>query len=209
MKRSLFWAAVALSLVSCSVKENVPESPDPSEENGYKVLTLRASRDAAETKTSYAGEKTFSWSVGDKISVVCNDGSNSFLQTFTATEAAATSNFTATVPSNVNIGPKGSDYRLAMFPASDDHAYTASWDIKFHIPAERDFRAASGGHPSADVPMFAWGTDKDVYQFANMTGAAKFTFTGITCSAVKFQFTEAQTQRGLRVVLFRGRPGPC
>ena len=192
MKRSLFWTAVALTLVSCSVKENVPESPDPVEENGYKVLTLRASRDAAETKTSYAGEKTFSWSVGDKISVVCNDGSNSFLQTFTATEAAATSDFTATVPSNVNIGPKDSDYRLAMFPASDDHYYAASWDIKFHIPAERDFRAASGGHPSADVPMFAWGTDKDVYQFANMTGAAKFTFTGITCSAVKFQFTAAK-----------------
>ena len=135
MKRSLLWTAIALALVSCSVKENVPESPETVEETGYKVLTLRASRDAAETKTSYAGEKTFSWSVGDKISVVCNDGSSNFLQTFTATEAAATSDFTATVPSNVNIGPKNSDYRLAMFPASDGHIYNASWDIQLHIPA--------------------------------------------------------------------------
>lgn len=189
MKRCLFWAAVAMALVSCTAKEEVPAEPTPG---GFKVLSIQASRDTGETKTSYAGEKTFSWSVGDKISVVCNDGTSNFLQTFTATAAEATSTFTATVPENVNIGPYNSDYRLAMFPASDDHKYTASWNILFHIPAERDFREANAGHPSADVPMFAWGTDKDVYNFANMTGAAKFSFTGITCSAVKFQFTAAR-----------------
>ena len=188
MKRCLFWAAIAMALVSCSVKEEVPADPTPV---GFKVLTIQAARNEG-TRTSYAGEKTFSWSVGDKISVVCNDGSSNFLQTFTATAAEATSTFTATVPENVNIGPYNSDYRLAMFPASDDHKYTASWDIQFHIPVERDFREASGGHPSADVPMFAWGTDKDVYNFANMTGAAKFSFSGITCSSVKFQFTAAR-----------------
>ena len=188
MKRCLFWAAVAMALVSCSVKEEVPADPTPV---GFKVLTIQAARNEG-TRTSYAGEKTFSWSVGDKISVVCNDGTSNFLQTFTATSAEATSTFTATVPENVNLGPYNSDYRLAMFPASDDHNYTASWNIQFHIPAERDFREVNGGHPSADVPMFAWGTDKDVYNFANMTGAAKFSFTGITCSTVKFQFTAAR-----------------
>ena len=189
MKRYLFWAAIALASVACSVKEEVPSEPA----DGFKVLTIEAARDDVDTRTSYAGEKTFSWSVGDKISVLCNDGTSDFLQTFTATTAAATSAFTATVPANVNLGPKSSSgYRLAMFPACDDHKYAASWNIQFHIPTERDFRAASGGHPSADVPMFAWGTDGDFYHFANMTGAAKFSFTGITCSAVKFQFTAAR-----------------
>ena len=189
MKRYLFWAAVAAAFVSCSVREEVPAEPA----DGSKVLTIQAARSDVDTRTSYAGEKTFSWSVGDKISVLCNDGTSDFLQTFTATTAAATSAFTATVPANVNLGPKSSSgYRLAMFPACDDHKYAASWNIQFHIPTERDFRAASGGHPSADVPMFAWGTDGDFYHFANMTGAAKFAFTGITCSAVKFQFTAAR-----------------
>ena len=189
MKRYLFWAAVAATFVSCSVKEEVPAEPA----DGSKVLTIQAARADVDTRTSYAGEKTFSWSVGDKISVLCNDGSSDFLQTFTATTAAATSEFTATVPANVNLGPKSSSgYRLAMFPASDGHQYAASWNIQFHIPAERDFRAASGGHPSADVPMFAWGTADEVYRFSNMTGAAKFTFAGISCSAVKFQFTAAR-----------------
>ena len=193
MKRQLFWATVSLALISCSVKEVVPPEPVPSEGDGYKVLTIQASKDMEGTKTSYADEKTFSWSVGDKISVLCNDGTSDFLETFTATTAAGTSSFTATVPANVNLGPRSSSgYRLAMFPASDDHKYAASWDIQFHIPTERDFRAAGGGHPSADVPMFAWGTDGDFYHFANMTGAVKFSFTGITCSTVKFQFTAAR-----------------
>ena len=184
MRRLLFGAAVALAFVSCSVREDVPD---------FKVLTIRADVDGEGTRTAYAGETTFSWSVGDRISVLCNDGSSEFLETFTATTAGATSAFTATVPANVNLGPKSSyGYRLAMFPASDDHHYGASWDLKFHIPVEREFRLAAGGHPSADVPMFAWGTDGDFYRFANMTGAVKFTFTGISCAAVKFQFTAAR-----------------
>ena len=187
MKRTLFWAAIAMALVSCSVREEMPAETVPE----VKVLTIQATRN--DTRTSYAGEKTFAWSVGDKISVLCNDGTSDFLQTFTATTAEATSAFTATVPANVNLGPRSSSgYRLALFPASDGHQYAASWDIRFHIPVERDFREANGGHPSADVPMFAWGTEGDFYRFANMTGAAKFTFSGITCSAVKFQFTAAR-----------------
>ena len=186
MKRHLFWAAIAAATVSCSVKE-MPADPA----DGFKVLTIRAGREG--TRTSYADERTFSWSVGDRISVLCNDGTGDFLQTFTATTAAATSEFTATVPANVNLGPRSSSgYRLAMFPACEDHKYAASWDIQFHIPVERDFRAASGGHPSADVPMFAWGTADEVYRFSNMTGAVKFTFTGITCPSVKFRFTAAR-----------------
>lgn len=187
MKKNLFWAAIAIALVSCSVEE---KPLDPVVADGYKVLTIQAVKDTGESKTAYAGEKTFSWSVGDRISVLCNDGSNNFLQTFEATTASATSAFTATVPANVNLGPKSSSaHRIAMFPASDGHVCDNDWTLCFNIPAEKDFRSASGGHASADIPMFAWGTSNDVYHFSNMTGAAKFSFTGISCSAVKFQFT--------------------
>ena len=205
MKRTLFWAAIAtMALVSCSVREEMPAESAPD----VKVLTIEATRDAGDTRTSYAGEKTFAWSVGDKISVLCNDGTSDFLQTFTATAADATSAFTATVPANVNLGPRSSSgYRLALFPASDDHQYAASWSIQFHIPVERDFREAAGGHLSADVPMFAWGTDGDLYRFANMTGAAKFSFSGIPCSSVKFQFTAARHKLNGDFKLYNGGDG--
>lgn len=36
--------------------------------------------------------------------------------------------------------------------------------------------------------MFAWGNEEEEYAFANLTGAAKFTFSHVGCSHVKFSF---------------------
>ena len=183
MKKHLALAAFALAAIACSQEEAVT---DQVVKDDYKILTIQASQADDDTKTAYAGEKTFSWSVGDEISVLCNDGNNDFWQTFTTTTAAKTSSFTAKVPSNVTIGSTGGN-RAAMYPASSDHG-TSFWGLSFHIPAERDFRASSGGHASAAIPMLAIGNG-DNYAFVNLTGAAKFTFTGVACQSVKFVFT--------------------
>ena len=189
MKKLLIPAILAI-LASCAQMEQ-EASQEPVVPEGYKVLTIQASKADfdADTKTSYAGEKIFSWSVGDKISVLCNNGSSNFWQTFTATTAAASSSFTATVDGTVNLGPVSGEYKVAMYPANANHVYTGTWSMKYNIPAERDFRAASGGHQEAAIPMFAWGTDSDTFAFSNLAGAAKFTFKGITCSTVKMTFT--------------------
>ena len=42
MKKSLFWAAVAMALVSCSAREEMPAGSVPEEGRGYKVLTIQA-----------------------------------------------------------------------------------------------------------------------------------------------------------------------
>jgi len=182
MKKRFVFAAAALLLAAtaCSREETLPEAPE-----GYKILTIRASQE--DTKTSYAGEKTFSWSAGDQISVLCNDGTNNFWQTFTATSAAATTDFTATVAANVQTGSTGG-HRAALYPA-DSHHGTDFWSLSFYIPAERDFRAASGGHAETAIPMMAIGNTSEEYAFVNLTGAAKFSFSGISCKTVKFVFT--------------------
>lgn len=187
MKKNIIWVLGALLAVSCAVQEQQALTELAPE--GYKVLTIKADTGIA-TKTSYAGETTFSWSVGDKISVLCNDGSTNFWQTFTAQTAAKASVFKATVPANVNMGPKeDGKYKVALFPASEDHVYTGQDNIAFNIPATKEFRSAQGGHPSADIPMMAWGTASDVYKFSNLTGAVKFTFSGVPTSTAKFVFT--------------------
>ena len=189
----LFIPAIITLLVSCAqMEQEAIPSKDPVVSEGYKVLTIKATKSGIDhdTKTSYASEKEFSWCVGDKISVICNNGTENFWQTFTATTADATSTFTATVEGNVYLGPKeDGHYKVAMYPASESHVYSGNWSLKYHIPAQRDFRAASGGHQEAAIPMFAWGTDEDEYAFSNLTGAAKFSFKGITCSAVKMTYT--------------------
>lgn len=193
MKKSFILAAIAAAacLWSCAKKEEkLPPAPE-----GYKIITIEATRSAEEqgpagapSKTSYAGEVTFSWTAGDQISVLCNDGNENFWQTFTAESTAAVSRFTATVADNVNMGPLDGSKKVALFPASANHVYTSESDISFHLPAEKDFRSTSGRHASADVPMFAWGDGDDNYAFANITGAVKFSFSGVPTATAKMVF---------------------
>ena len=196
MKKVLVFAFLVI-LASCAKTEQEVTPQENTVPEGYKVITIKATKAEfdTETKTSYANDKVFSWSVGDKISVLCNNGSSNFWQTFTATTAAASSSFTATVEGTVNLGPlDGNHSKVAMYPASADHYYNGNWSMKFNIPATRDFRAASGGHQEAAIPMFAWGTDSDTYVFSNLTGAAKFTFKGIPCETVKMTFTASSSK---------------
>lgn len=210
--------AAAVCLWSCAKTEEKPVTAPAEEEQavvpeGFKIITIEASRSvvtpgdegapvgvapstpagvapsAPVSRTSYAGERTFSWTAGDQISVLCNDGVENFWQTFTAQSSAAVSRFTATVADNVEMGPLDGSRKVALFPASAGHVYTSDSEISFNIPAEKDFRTASGGHTSADVPMFAWGDSDDNYAFANITGAVKFSFSGVPTSTAKLVFT--------------------
>lgn len=157
----------------------------------FKLLSVKGVR-AEETKTAYAGEVSFSWSAGDQISVLCNDGGQDFWQTFTVDHApSASSTFSARVPAGVSVGALDGT-RVALYPASEGHVYNSASDIRFHIPAERDFR----GHPETAIPMFAWGDGDDAFSFANLTGAAKFTFSNIPAAiaAVKLVFSNGSAR---------------
>ena len=182
-------AAMALLSLACTQEANpVDNTPEEDVQDGFKVLSIEASQ--VDTKTAYDGEVTFSWSAGDKISVLCNDGSSNFWQTFTVTTPSSSSTFTATVANGVNIGAIDGK-KVALYPADDSHVYNSSSDIRFHIPAERDFRSANGGHKESAIPMFAWGDENDCFAFANLTGAVKFSFSKIpsTVTQVKMEFT--------------------
>lgn len=185
MKRMILGAAVALAMAACTAEPAPQIEPD----SGYKVLTITSSLDTGGTRTAYAGEKAFSWSAGDRVSVLCNDGSSDRWETFTAESAGKTARFTAQVPASVRIGPlDGSFAGVALFPADEGHLFYDKDNIAFSLPAVRDYRTGSGGHPSADLPMLAWAQADGSYAFKHLTGAAKFSFTDVPCEHVKFTF---------------------
>ena len=100
----LFVALAALSLWACqaTVLEpvlDITDSPDtnPVAEE-FKIVTIVAGKE--QTKTSYAGETDFSWSAGDQVSVIFNDGTDSHWVPFTTDTAAASCKFTSSVPSS-------------------------------------------------------------------------------------------------------------
>lgn len=196
MKHSIFAGFAALALWACqaSLVEPVPETPEQPEVPevpevpSFKLLTIEAGV-PGQTKTSYKDDEYFSWSPSDQVSVLCNDGSNDEWITFTGQSVAFSSIFTSPlVPGTYEMGSTGGT-KIALYPASEYHEYISDTEIRYHLPAVRDFRASSGGHEESAIPMFAFGTSDDVYSFANMTGAAKFTFENIPVAEVKFIFT--------------------
>ena len=195
MKRFHFlWTALAtVAFIACTaVNKEEPEIINPGQEEvvpeGYEILTIEASR-VDDTKTAYANEVTFSWSAGDQISVLCNNGTNNFWQTFTVDTPSASSTFTAQAPVGTKIGSLDENpVKIALYPADANHVYTGATEISFHIPAVRDFRSANGGHKETAIPMFAWGDTNDCFAFANLTGAAKFTFVNIPSNTTQVKF---------------------
>ena len=161
-KISILFAALAAAFaVSCN-KENPIETPDTSAPAGMKQVTITASIEGADTKTSYAADGKFSWTKGDQISVM---GTGYGFYTLTATSDGPTTTFTGYIPEGVELRQE------AFYPA-DPGTNRTDGSYYFNIPQYKDL-SASG---SADLPMGAYsGTEK--YEFKHITGAALLTFT--------------------------------
>ncbi len=169
MKKNLvlFAAFVACAAISCSkAVEPVKENNEPAQQeettptHGMRTVTITASIDDA-TKTSYAADGTFSWTAGDKISVLGDDDN---FYTFIAKSTASSSVFTGTLPDGVSLGSR------AYFPADAGHTTT-----QFNIPKEKNLV----GNPSADIPMIGTKGEGDSFSFTHCAGAAQLTITNI------------------------------
>ena len=162
-KISILFAALAAAFaVSCNKENPVTETPDTSAPEGMQLVTITASIEGAETKTSYDADGKFSWTKGDQISVM---GTGYGFYTLTATSDGPTTTFTGYIPEGVELRQE------AFYPA-DPGTNRTDGSYYFNIPQYKDL-SASG---SADLPMGAYsGTEK--YEFKHITGAALLTFT--------------------------------
>lgn len=177
-KIAVILAALAAAFAVSCTKET-PEVQIPQDQNvpaGMKMVTITASVEGADTKTSYTnngdGTGSFSWTKGDQISVRCIDkSSNRKYFTFDANETGPSVTFTGSIPEDYTLEAE------AFFPASEEH-YWESWQPYYNIPMYRPMYIGddSKGRLSADIPMFAKATD-GVYHFTHMCGAALLTFT--------------------------------
>lgn len=162
-KISILLAALAAAFaVSCTKEPVSTETPDTSAPAGMKQVTITASIDEADTKTSYDAAGKFSWTKGDKISVM---GTGYGFYTLTATSDGPTTTFTGWIPEGVTLRQE------AFYPA-DEATNRTDGSYYFNIPMYKDLSESF----SADLPMGAYsGTDN--YEFKHITGAALLTFT--------------------------------
>ena len=172
---SLLLLAAAALLAGCS-KNEAPSGTVPGR---HEVIVNAVSDPGELTRTAYAGDKTFSWSDGDQISVLFNNGSENKFYTLTAISVnGASATFSGFVDDGWTMGASDTGKKWALFPAAD-HVYTAGVDagtgtkngIQFNIPALTDFSAS---HFSANIPMSAVGDADNSFAFRPSAGASVF-----------------------------------
>lgn len=176
-KYTFILVAICACLVLSCTKEN-PKFEEDNSSPAMKTVTITASIDDVLTKTSYADGTTFSWTKGDKISVMCSDGE---FRTFTADAAGTASTFTGEVPETVELGT------YAFFPADDNHSGS---NRNFYLPESKDLSETG----SADLPMLgSKATDSDAFSFQHCTGAVLFTLANIPANitTVEISFESA------------------
>lgn len=170
-KYTLLFAALGACMVfSCDkgLSSDEPVINDETPQVAMKTVTITATIDDElesgidkSTKTSYSNAGAFSWTAGDKISVLGDDGN---FYTFTANTSAASTTFTGTLPDGVNLGSR------AYFPADASHTSDS-----YSLPSYKDISS----HNSADIPMFGKKGDSNNYTFFHCAGAALLTITNI------------------------------
>lgn len=193
----IYIAFPALLCAACAKEEVAPVQPQAPAETGTYLFTLKANVDSDLTKTTYEEDKTFSWSAGDQISVLFNNGVDNQYFTLTTTDTGASANFSGEIPAGYTIGSSNDENeKVALFPAGA-HYYDrtkAKYDATdypkrgtfFNIPAFTDFTAS---HFSANLPMAAIGDGDNNFTFKHIAGTYKVVFNSIDASVTKVMLT--------------------
>lgn len=203
MKKIFVLASLAALIFSACSKEIDPMSSQeygasPSH-NGKYTFTIKATMDAEEdTKTSYAGDRTFSWSAGDQISLLFHSGETNKFFTLTNTSGAGTvATFSGEIEDGYEIGASNDGgKKVALFPAAD-HVYNTekAEPVYFNVPALTDFTKS---HFSANLPMAAIGDTDNHFAFKHISGSYKVVFTDIDASVSKVKlFVKNQNTKAI------------
>ena len=185
MKRIFAIAGLtALLAASCSVAPEIVISEVKAPTYTY---TLTAGMDDGTTKTAYESDKTFSWSVGDAISVLFHNGStNQFFPLTAVSIDGASATFSGEITNGYVAGASDTGKYWALYPAGA-HTYTKNAEnpVTFNIPGTTDF-TVPGAHFSANLPLCAKSDNPASYIFSHMCGTYKFQFCDIEAEKVEF-----------------------
>lgn len=197
MKKYIFILAIT-GLVAAACSKEAPTTKEQASEVGTYTFVLNASVAGDATKTSYANDKTFSWTKGDQISVMFHNGDDNKYFTLSAVSGGASAKFSGEITNGYTIGASDAEggAKYALFPAGAHGWNTTDHRPIFNIPAVTDFTAA-GAHFSANLPMCAVGDNFGNFEFAHIACAYKYTFTNIdnSITKVRLKVTHNQTHK--------------
>ena len=189
MKRIALLFMAAAVLAACQKeKENVAEPAAP----GTYTYTIKAGH--GETRTDYDAEGTFTWTAGDQISVLFNNGTQNKFFTLTAAAPGATAVFSGEIEEGYTIGAADgteNDKKIwALYPASDQHTYVKPENedavVSFYVQPSADFTQTGF---SANIPMYDLVAKEGSLSFKNLASTYKFIVKGLDPSIQNVKFT--------------------
>ena len=185
-KTSILMVAAALLLAGCAKEMDSPVQETPI---GMKTVTLKASYDADLTKTTYEGDKTLSWSDGDKIGVGVSVDGQIRTVAFELTEGAGSPSgtFTGEIPEN------GELTNTAFYPwngeQSDDAATGGSNVGGDGLVYFHQFPETAWVEGEAPLLLAAQFEDPNAIVFKQAAGAMKVTLKEVPADADKLVLT--------------------
>lgn len=192
MKKLFVVFALMSIALACNKENSIQEQQDETTPGTY-TFTLTASGSAI-TRTSYAGEKTFSWDANDEISVLFHNGETHEFKTLKTTTGGNPAIFSGSIPVGWEVGASATEsvnaQYWALFPAGAHVWDTEKHRPKFNIPAVTDFTSAD--HFSVNIPMQARG-DNTSFTFRHAACAYKITFKNVDASTVRLKVTHGET----------------
>lgn len=191
MKRYFFITMMMAAAVIASCTKQTPDDNQPEFDSASPTYTYTVSANINETKSDYDSDGNFKWSAGDAISVLFHNGDVNKFFTLTLTSGAGTNtaSFSGQIEAGYTVGASDAteeDNKIwALFPASENHTYTAGSNPTFYVQPSVDFSAT---HFSANIPMYAKNSAEGAFSFASLASTYKFTVSGIKEGVSKVQF---------------------
>ena len=192
----LSWLLMAAAVITACEKERIEVEPiveEPIEnatENVPYVYSVKATIFSEEgTRTDYDADGKFSWTSGDKISVLFhNDEGNKFF-TLSTEAGGETATFTGTIDAGYTIGAKdgtAEDAKIwALYPASENHQYEDGAMPSFYVQPSVDFTETGF---SANIPMYDLLTEEGAFSFKNLASTYKFIVKDLDPAVEKVKF---------------------
>ena len=192
----LSWLLMAAAVITACEKERIEAEPIVEEaienatDNAPYVYSVKATISSEEgTRTDYDASGKFSWTAGDKISVLFhNDEGNKFF-TLSTEAGGETATFTGTIDAGYTIGAKdgtAEDAKIwALYPASENHQYEDGSMPSFYVQPSVDFTETGF---SANIPMYDLLTEEGAFSFKNLASTYKFIVKDLDPAVEKVKF---------------------
>ena len=178
--KKLFFSALALTAVLASCTK---ESEIKTEQLGGTPIEIKVTLDE-ETKTAYAGEKTFSWVAGDVIAFEVEKDGKYDVISLTTEESGTTVSFKGTLPD----GYTATGRAFYPKPASKSDYYSSGLGI------QEDGTIRMWGtitpdldNPMASIPLVGKQQTSGDFKFITACGIIKVTVENIPSDAYFFQ----------------------